>query len=93
VKRHGQPILQSGIHNRLRHGITAGFAFEEWEACTAARLNVETWDAGGYTPAFKAKVIAWHLIRRAIEAHVADAQAEFVKHEQKKARKAAGKKR
>jgi len=45
-------------------------------------LNLDAWD--GYTGDFKARVIAWYRLHNTIATHVADAQADHVKREQKK---------
>jgi len=85
VTRHGVPILERPVKNRLAHGIESGAAFEEWEACKTAGLDLERWEGGGYDVGFKAKVLAWHRLRTAVEAHITDAQVEFAKFEQRKA--------
>lgn len=88
VTRYGYPIKEVAIgrETKVNAGIGYSAKFEEFQACIAARLNIERWKNGGYDTQLKAEIIAWYVLNGEIETHVADAQ-------QKKANKDAKRKR
>ena len=51
----------------------------EWEAAHAANLDLWEWETGGYSPDFKAKVIAWFSRHIELELHRQDAVARAAK--------------
>lgn len=90
VLRHGQPIQQVGIRNRLSHGITYSGHFEEWEACVAARLDIERWETGlpkPYSRELKTGTVAWYRLRCLVDSHSKDAEVEKGKRNARKARR------
>lgn len=85
VRVHGQPIIDAPVKGAVRPGITYAASFAEWEAATAAGVDLWRWETGGYPPAFKARVLAWHLLHRLVDLHGESAAIEA-------ARKKAGRK-
>jgi len=75
VLRYGTPIEEAPVRHRLPSGITYSGAFEEYEACVAAGLDLQRWEEGSYAPRFKARVIAWHRLHGLVEGHIEDAAA------------------
>jgi hypothetical protein len=66
-------------------GITYNASFAEWEAAHAAGLDLHTWDSkGGYSPYFKAKVLAWHRAHSLVEAHTQAAMNKKLSSSSKK---------
>lgn len=61
----------------VKHGIAAGIAYSqrflEWEAATAAGLDVYKWERGEYSRAFRETVIAWFNLHSLVKAHQDDA--------------------
>ena len=47
--------------------------FEEWEAGTAAGLDMWKWENNEYPPDFKAKTVAWYMLHTSIGNHITDA--------------------
>ena len=85
--RDGVPIEE----HSLRHVVNAGIAFEspagqvplfeEWEAGTAAGLDMWKWEAGEYPASFKARAIAWHAKHCLVEMHKNDAQQNKIEQQ------------
>lgn len=80
VKWNGEDILAVPLANRLKATIHFGQTipgtipdFEEWEAGTAAGLNMWLWENNEYPSEFKARVVAWYRLHNSIEAHKTDA--------------------
>lgn len=90
MTRHGQPIQDSSLRNRLQHGISQSARFEQWEACIAAGLDIARWDAGEYDASLMARTVAWYRLHSAVSAHVQDAAVE---HQKAQARKHNARKR
>lgn len=68
------------LRNRLKADIRLGQTlpgnipdFEEWEAGTAAGLDMWKWENNEYPHEFKARVVAWHRLHNSLEAHKTDA--------------------
>jgi len=53
---------------------------QEWEAAHAANLDLWEWESGGYSPDFKARVIAWHSRHIELALHRHDAVERARKH-------------
>jgi hypothetical protein len=79
VRRHGVPIQEAGIRNRLSHGITYTARFESFDACVKAGLDLERWQAGGYERKLMAQVVAYNRLRGLIETHLDDARNRALK--------------
>jgi len=79
VFRRGVPISEAPLHYVVDAGIAFETppgqvpAYEEWEAATAAGLDLWLWEHGGYDAAFKARVVAWHVTHNLVEMHKHDA--------------------
>lgn len=72
--RHGVLIEQYPLRHRGKSsGISHSGHFTEWQAGTAAGLDMWKWENGEYPARFKAKVIAWYESKVQIDLHVADA--------------------
>jgi len=69
VRRSDTNITKVSIPGGISTGITQSFSYLEWEAATAINLDMEKWDNGGYHKSFKAKVIAFYNIRKAVEGY------------------------
>lgn len=74
VTRGGVRIEEYPVKDAVNSGIRYAPAFEEWEAGTAAGLDMWAWDGGQYPARFKAKTIAWWRAHRLVNTHQADAQ-------------------
>ena len=48
-------------------------AFNEYEAATAAGLDLWKWESSDYPRWFKAKVVAWYNLHNLVDAHTQDA--------------------
>ena len=68
----------------VKTGLETSQALAEWEAAHAANLDLHRWEEGDYSPAFKAKVIAWHSRHQELELHRSDAIARATKRKAKK---------
>lgn len=55
----------------------------EWEAASAANLDLYEWDSGGYPPDFKVRVIAWHSRHVELELHRQDAVSRASKRKRR----------
>lgn len=64
--------------------ITYNTIFAEWEAATAANLDLYMWETGQYPQWFMARVIAWHKLHILVEAHTQDAINADMKRKAKK---------
>lgn len=60
-------------------GISYNFSFAEWEAGTAAGLDMWRWEMGGYPKPFRARVMAWHRLHKLVTTHVEAAVSEKAK--------------
>lgn len=69
VRRHGVPIADVPLRGTVNPDITYSQSFSEWEAGTAAGLDMWAWEAGIYPPAFKARVLAWYAGHRLVNLH------------------------
>lgn len=74
MTRHGVPIQEAGIRNRLSHGIAYSSRFENFDACIRAGLDIERWQAGGYDRKLMAQVVAHSRLHSLIETHLDDAR-------------------
>ncbi len=63
------PIAVAPLKGAINPGITQGVSFSEWEAATAAGLDMWRWEQDDYSPAFRAKVLAWYQAHRLVELH------------------------
>jgi hypothetical protein len=74
VKRRGLPIKDYPFSaGGVNPQITYSNAFGEWEAATAANLDMYKWEQGLYPSWFKARVLAWYSASRLVKAHIEDA--------------------
>ncbi len=76
MTRFGEPISQYLIKNPVDTGIQFTFAFEEFEACIAAGLDLDKWNNGLYPTELKAQVIAWHRLHNMVDTHTKAAVAD-----------------
>jgi hypothetical protein len=58
--------------------------FTEWEACVATGLDLFNWERNLYPKSFKTKVLAFHGLRKLVEAHVEDAKAKAFEQKSKR---------
>lgn len=75
MTRNGEPIATVGVKDSIDPNISYSRGFGEWEAATAAGLDMWEWENNGYPRWFKARVIAWHRSHGLIELHTQDAVA------------------
>lgn len=73
MERHGNPIQNYPLRDKVHHGITFSLAFEEYEACVAAGLDLGKWESGEYEQPFKAKVVAWYRLHHLVRSHTSEA--------------------
>jgi hypothetical protein len=74
VKRHGKPIEEVEFSGKsISADITHEQRYLEWEACIAARLDIERWENGGYKKEFMAAAVVWYLDHILVEQHSIDA--------------------
>lgn len=59
--------------------IDYNLSFAEWEAATAANLDLWKWESGGFSNYFKAKVVAWYGLHNLVELHKQDALSKSIK--------------
>ena len=72
--RNGVPIEDAAFHGKVSSaGITHGSRYIEWEACIAARLDIERWENGGYDVKLMAAAVAWFVDHLLVKQHSADA--------------------
>jgi len=69
VRRGDINILDVNIPGGISTGIKQSFSYLEWEAATHAKLDLDKWERGIYSKKFKAKVIAFYKISRAVESY------------------------
>lgn len=66
-----------GLRNEVKHGVTYGMNFSEWEAAIAAGATLAElleWETDGAFPMwFKAKVVAWYRLHNLVQAHIQEA--------------------
>jgi hypothetical protein len=90
VERNGVPIRSVDIKNGINPGITYGLAYAEFDAFIAAGATADELyglDQGKYPKRFRARIVAWHNLRKSIESHSNDAVAEDMKQKSKKGKK------
>lgn len=75
MTRNGEDIRTYPLKDAVASGIMNSMQFLEWEAATAAGLNLWLWENNGYTKAFKVKVIAWYNLHGLVQSHQSDAAA------------------
>ncbi len=75
MTRNGEDIRQYPLRDAVSAGIAHSIQFLEWEAATAAGLNLWFWESNRYSKAFKVKVIAWYNLHGLVQAHQSDASA------------------
>lgn len=75
MTRNGEPIETVAVREAVETGISYSQRFAEWEACIAAGLDIERWEAGGYPIALKAAALAWHRGHVQVALHSQDAAA------------------
>lgn len=63
----------------MQTGIESGMPFTEWEAGTAAGLDMWAWEQGLYPTWFKAKVVAWHNLHGLVKMHQEAAASDAAK--------------
>lgn len=63
------PFSAGGVNPQITYSNTFG----EWEAATAAHVDMHRWETGGYPGWFKARVMAWYSASRMVQAHTDDA--------------------
>lgn len=74
-------MLPDSVNPRIKFNTS----FAEWEAATAAGLDLWQWEQpGGYTKSFKAKVLAWHRAHNLVSAHTQAAANAKLKSKSKK---------
>lgn len=74
MRRNGLPIAQAPLSGGgVNPGITYNSIFEEWEAATAAGLDMYSWENGKYPPWFMARTLVWYRNHRYVETHTKDA--------------------
>ena len=72
--RRGMPIAEAPLSSgAVNPQITYNNIFGEWEAATAAGLDMYKWESAGYPAWFQARVLAWHKGHVLVEAHTQDA--------------------
>lgn len=59
-------------------------AFSEWEAATAAGLDMYKWENLHYPSWFRARVLAWYKAHVLVEAHTQDAVNAKMRQKMKK---------
>lgn len=69
VTRNGIDIRLVNIKGGVDPKIDYSLAFEEWEAASAAGLDLYKWDNGEYPVKFQAKVIAWKRLHDLVHVH------------------------
>lgn len=74
--------ISSGISYQSQNGQIS--AFEEWDACVGANLDLWMWDTGIYSRDFKARVIAWYQLKGIVDLHQNDVLATKAEQEAKK---------
>ena len=57
---------------------------EQWEAATAAGLDLDKWERGQYTRKFMARTVAWYRLHGLVEMHKSDAVAAKMEADAKK---------
>jgi len=72
--RGGDPIEKATFRSKIVNaGITHSDKFLEWEACIAARLDINKWENGEYDRKIMAGAVAWYVDHLLVEQHNADA--------------------
>lgn len=79
IARNGSPIELYPLGKAVKTGISFSPAFEQWQAATAAGLDMWKWESGEYPKWFMAKVVAWHRGHVQVNNHTQDALANSVK--------------
>lgn len=72
----GEPIRTRGLKNPRNFGRLnwdASLNFLEWEAATAAGLDLWRWEQGEYPKRFRARVMAWYNLHNLLDTHRRDA--------------------
>ena len=73
MTRSGVDIREHPLKDAVDPGIAYATSFAEWEAGTAAGLDMWRWEANGYPMEFKARVLAWFGLHGLVKAHSEDA--------------------
>lgn len=74
MKRRGLPIADHPLQGGgVNPGIQFNPAFGEWEAATAAGLDMYKWETAVYPTWFMARVITWHKYHILVDVHTQDA--------------------
>lgn len=68
----------------MKSGITFNMSFLQWEAATAAGLDMWKWESGVYPVRFKERVIAWYNLHNQVELGQGDAVARAAEKAAKK---------
>ena len=79
MTRHGRAIHKVDLTGGIDTGIQHSPKFSEYEAASAAGLDLWKWENDLYPVWFKARVLAWHEGHILIESHREDAVAEHMR--------------
>jgi hypothetical protein len=77
-------LAEYPLKGAISTGIELSPTLFEWEAAHAAGLDLERWDAGEYSPAFQARVLAWYSRHEELEQHREDARARAAEQKMKR---------
>lgn len=87
MKRHGRPIEEVALKKTLNVGIERSDQLLLWEAAIEAGATLdelEKMDSGGYSNRFLSRLMVWYQRRKLFEAHVSEAESEYIKKQSKK---------
>ena len=87
MTRNSVDIRTLAIRNAINPGIRFASSFQEWEAGTAAGLDMWKWESGAYPVRFKERVVAWYNLHSLINTHSQDAAATAAKKKAKRGKR------
>jgi hypothetical protein len=80
-------VRRLALKNAVKSNIRYSESFLQWEAGTAAGLDMWLWESGFYPVRFKERVIAWYNLHTLAEAHSQDAAVTAAEVKAKRGRK------